>query len=106
MPWPCPRRRDPSCLRHNDITVEEVAAVLATGAPKGVVIVRDELAGWFDAMGAYNPAGRAFWIEAYGGRRYRVARRKHSGQPIDIRHLAVAVYGGTQPERLAALIAE
>jgi hypothetical protein len=94
------------CLRHNDITIEEVAAVLATGAPKGVVVVRDELAGWFDSMTAYNPAGRAFWVESYGGGPYRVGRRKHSGQPIDIRHLVVAVYGGTQPERLTRLIAD
>jgi hypothetical protein len=94
------------CLRHYDITIEEVAAVLATEAPKGVMIVRDELAGWLDAMNAYNPAGRAFWIEAYGGRPYRVARRKHSGQPIDIPHLAVAVCGGTQPEKIAKLVAD
>jgi hypothetical protein len=108
MPRPTVRDVEPQrpCLRHNDITVEEVASVLASGAPKGVVIVRDELAGWLDSMKAYNPAGRAFWIEAYGGRRYRVARRKHSGQPIDIQHLAVSVYGGTQPERLAKLIAD
>jgi hypothetical protein len=57
-------------------------------------------------MTAYNPAGRAFWVESYGGRPYRVGRRKHSGQPIDIRHLVVAVYGGTQPERLAKLITD
>jgi hypothetical protein len=92
------------CLRQQDVTIEEVAVVLATTAPKGVVIVRDELAGWLDGMDAYNPAGRAFWIEAYGGRSYRVARRKHSGQPIDIPRLAAAVCGGTQPERLAELI--
>jgi hypothetical protein len=92
------------CLRQHDVTIEEVAAVLATAAPKGLLIVRDELAGWLDGMNAYNPAGRAFWIEAYGGGPYRVGRRKHSGQPIDILRLAVAVYGGTQPERLAKLI--
>jgi hypothetical protein len=108
MPRPTVSDVEPQrpCLRHNDITVEEVAAVLATGAPKGVVVVRDELAGWLDSMTAYNPAGRAFWLESYGGGPYRVGRRKHSGQPIDIRHLVVAVYGGSQPERLTRLIAD
>jgi hypothetical protein len=47
-------------LRQNDVTVERVATLLATAAPKGLLIVRDELAGWIDGMSAYNPAGRAF----------------------------------------------
>src|SRR5258707_4124806 len=54
-------------------------------------------------MSAYNPAGRGFWIEAYGGRPYRVERQKHP-EPIDIPRLAVAVYGTTQPEKLALLM--
>jgi hypothetical protein len=93
-------------LRQHDVTVEQVAVVLATAAPKGAVIIRDELVGWLDGMNAYNPAGRAFWLESYGGRSFRVERRKHSSDPIDIQHLVVAVYGGTQPERLAKLIAD
>jgi hypothetical protein len=56
-------------------------------------------------MNAYNDAGRAFWIEAYGGRPYRVERQK-SPEPIIIPRLAVAVTGGTQPERLAEMFRE
>ena len=67
------------------------------------MMVRDEIAGWLMGMEAYNPAGRAFWLEAYGGRPYRVERRKHGDEPIEIERLAVAVYGGTQPERLSEL---
>ena len=93
-------------LRQNDTTVEQIAALEATAAPKGVMVVRDELVGWLDGMNAYHPAGRAFWNEAYGGRPYRVERRKHSGHPIDIPRLAVAVCGGTQPERLVKLLAD
>jgi hypothetical protein len=91
-------------LRQYDVTVEQVAAILATAAPKGVMMVRDELVGWLDGMNAYNPAGRPFWIQAYGGRKYGLERRKHGKEPIEIEHLAVAVSGGTQPERLATLI--
>jgi hypothetical protein len=92
-------------LRQNDVTIERVATLLATTAPKGLLIVRDELAGWIEGMGSYNPAGRAFWVEAYGGRPYRVERQKHP-EPIVIPRLAVAVYGGTQPDKLALLMRE
>ena len=91
-------------LRQHDVTVEKVALVLATAAPKGLLIVRDEIAGWIDGMATYNPAGRAFWVESYGGRPYRVERVKHP-DPIEIARLAVAVNGGTQPERLEKLLA-
>jgi hypothetical protein len=90
-------------LRQNDVTIEKVASLLAMAAPKGVLIVRDELAGWIGGMTAYNDAGRAFWIEAYGGRPYRVERVKHP-EPIVIPRLAVAVYGTTQPEKLGLLM--
>ena len=90
-------------LRQNDVTVEKVATILATAAPKGLVVVRDELAGWLTGMNTYNDAGRAFWIEAYGGRPYRVERQKNP-EPISVPRLAVAVYGGTQPEKLASLL--
>jgi hypothetical protein len=90
-------------LRQHDVTIEQVAAILATAAPKGVAMVRDEIAGWLMGMDAYNPAGRPFWLEAYGGRPYRVERRKHGTEPIEIERLAVAVYGGTQPDRLSEL---
>jgi hypothetical protein len=92
-------------LRQNDTTVEQVAMVLATAAPKGVMVVRDELAGWLFGMNAYNPAGREFWIEAYGGRPYRVERRKHGTEPVDVDRLVVAAFGGTQPDKLTKLLA-
>jgi hypothetical protein len=90
-------------LRQHDVTIEQTGAILATAAPKGLMVVRDEISGWLMGMNAYNPAGRAFWLEAYGGRPYRVERRKHGAEPIEIARLAVAVYGGTQPERLSEL---
>ena len=70
---------------------------------EGLLIVRDELTGWIDGMAAYNPAGRGFSIEAYGGRPYRVERIKNP-EPITIPRLAVAVYGATQPDKFALLM--
>jgi hypothetical protein len=90
-------------LRQHDITIEKVATLLATAAPKGLLIIRDEFAGWIDGMTSYNDAGRAFWIEAYGGRPYRVERQKHP-EPIIISRLVVAAYGATQPDKVALLM--
>jgi Protein of unknown function (DUF3987) len=75
---------------------------LATAAPKGLQVIRDELAGWLLGLNNYNDSRRAFWIEAYGGRPYRVERQR-SPEPIDIPHLAVSVFGETQPDKLAEL---
>jgi hypothetical protein len=69
-----------------------------------VLIVRDELSGWMTSMNAYNEGGRAFWNESYGGRPYRVERQRASA--IEIPRLAVAVCGGTQPEKLAEMFRE
>ena len=87
------------------MTIERVATLLATAAPKGLLIVRDELAGWITGMNSYNDAGRAFWIEAFGGRPYRVERQKNP-EPINVPRLAVSVFGGVQPERLGPLMRE
>lgn len=92
-------------LRQSDVTVERVATLLANTAPKGLLVVRDELAGWLLGMTVYNDAGRAFWIEAYGGRPYRVERQK-SPDPIEVQRLVVSVVGGTQPDKLAEMFAD
>jgi hypothetical protein len=89
-------------LRQNDVTVPKLAVLLGTTASKGLLVIRDELTGWLNSMTAYNDADREFWIEAYGGRPFRVERQKNP-HPIIIPRLAVAVFGGTQPEKLASL---
>ena len=43
-------------LRQRDTTIERVATLLAAAAPKGLLIDRDEFAGWIDGMTAYNDA--------------------------------------------------
>jgi hypothetical protein len=83
----------------------QLGAILADAAPKGVVVMRDEIAGWLLSLNQYNDAGRAFWIEAYGGRPYRVERVKLP-EPLIIPRLAVSVHGSIQPEKLAELFRE
>ncbi|MGH7084525.1 MAG: DUF3987 domain-containing protein [Acetobacteraceae bacterium] len=93
------------CLVQSDVTIERIGILLARAAQKGVLMVRDELSGWLLGMSAYNDGARPFWIEAYGGRPYRVERVKHP-EPIVIPHLAVSWFGGVQPSRLAELTRE
>src|SRR5690348_13423882 len=80
-------------LRQNDVTIERVASLLQSAAPKGLLLVRDELAGWICGMCSYNDSGRAFYVEAFGGRSYRVERQKNP-EPIIVPRLVVAVFGG------------
>ena len=90
-------------LRQNDVTIEKVATLLASASPKGLLMLRDELSGWLLGMSAYSDAARPFWLEAYGGRPYRVERVKHP-VPIEVPHLIVSWFGGTQPEKLAEMM--
>ncbi len=88
-------------LLASDATTEAMAHVLASDG-RGLLFTRDELAGWLGLFDKYGGAGgdRAFWIEAYGGRPFVVDRVKNNGKPIRVLRLAVAIFGGIQPERL------
>jgi hypothetical protein len=88
----------------DDVTHEKVALVLSA-VPKGVLMRRDEIAGFLLGMNDYSEAARAFWIEAYGGRQKSVDRVKHP-VPINVPRLAVSWHGGIQPERLAQVMRE
>ena len=46
-------------LKQHDVTVEQIGAILSTAAPKGLVVVRDEIAGWLTGMDAYNTKGHS-----------------------------------------------
>jgi hypothetical protein len=84
-----------------DVTIEKLAMLLATACPKGLLIYRDEIAGWLGRTG--GDRARGFWLECYGGRPYRVDRQKYAGS-IDIPRLAVGLFGGTQPVKLTRLL--
>ena len=103
QPDPVPREPMQPVLMMSDTTIERVACLLATATPKGVLMSRDELAGWLIGMNAYNDGARAFWLEAYGGRRYRVDRQKWP-EPIIIPRFAVSWFGCTQPDKIAEIM--
>jgi hypothetical protein len=92
----------PPRIMLNDATIERVAVILER-QPRGVLQLRDELAGWIEGMARYSTGSdRPFWLEAYGGRRYSVERMGRD--PVTVERLTVAVLGGIQPDRLKSLM--
>jgi hypothetical protein len=90
-------------LVSSDATTEKLAE-LAASHHKGLMLVRDELSGWYVSLGRYSKSGadRAFWVEAYGGRGFAVDRK--SGPPISIKRLGLGLFGGIQPDRLCEMM--
>ncbi|MFO1149082.1 MAG: DUF3987 domain-containing protein [Alsobacter sp.] len=90
----------PQCIV-SDVTPEKLGTIVK-GNPRGVLSLRDELSGWISGMGRYSggAAGeRSLWLEAYGGRQYRIDRQKNP-EPIIVPNLSVGVLGTIQPDRL------
>lgn len=95
-----PERPERPRLMVQDATPESVGAILAANS-NGVLMLRDELAGWFQGFDRYSPGGREFWLEAYGGRPHIIDRKSHQNGPLRIAYNGVTVLGGIQPEKLA-----
>lgn len=95
-----PRKR----ILTSDATVEKAARIVQEN-PRGLMLFRDELAGWIGALDKYGGSGsdRAFYLEGYGGRSFTVDRVKDP-VPLIIPSLTVAICGGIQPDRLQSLI--
>ncbi|MGE0419132.1 MAG: DUF3987 domain-containing protein [Acetobacteraceae bacterium] len=91
----------------NDPTIE-AARDLSAANPRGLLLYRDELAGWLAAMGKYgngSAAGdRAFWLQSFDGKRWSSDRVKDDGNAPDIPHLTFGVLGAFQPDRLASAL--
>lgn len=91
-------------LMVSDTTVERLASILRD-TPKGILCTRDEIVGWVESFGRYSGASgaeRSLWLEAFGGRTFRVDRQSRP-EPIIIERLSVSVLGGIQPDRLSAI---
>ena len=98
----------PACPRcwTDDVTIEALAGLLQDN-PRGVLVIRDELAGWmhFDRYSAKGRGGEAAkWLEMHGGRPL-VVDRKTSGT-IHVPEASVSIIGGIQPGTLARCIGQ
>lgn len=82
-----------------DATVEALAPILREN-PRGVLLQRDELAGWFGSFNQYSSgkgADEAKWLSAYNGEEMLVDRRTGFPRTIRVPHALVSVTGGIQP---------
>ena len=86
-----------------DITMEKAARLMAA-QPGGLLVYRDELAGWIASFGRYSgsSADRHFWKECFGGRPLRFDRV--GGGEIEIPYAAASVIGAIPPESVHSLV--
>jgi hypothetical protein len=89
-----------------DSSTEELQRMLAE-APRGLLYVRDELAGLLGSFDRYGGAGadRAFFLECWNGGAYVCDRVRYHGEPIRIEHASLAIVGGMVPDRVREVLA-
>src|SRR5205814_1335386 len=79
-------------------------------SPRGIVVVRDEVAGWFDSFGRYkNRAGGSdvpAWLSIFDGGAVSYHRKTGLPRDVEIDRALVAVCGGIQPDILRRHLAD
>lgn len=86
----------------DDTTIESLAGLLRN-QPRGLLVSRDELAGWMGGFDRYaNGKGGdvAKWLEMFGGRSIVIDRKTGEPRTLFIPRAAVCLTGGIQPETL------
>lgn len=84
----------------NDTTVEKYGELLNQN-PRGLLIFRDELTGWFRSLDDYRRANdRAFYLEAWNGDGSYVYDRIGRGT-LKIDNTTTSILGGIQPKPLS-----
>jgi hypothetical protein len=82
----------------SDITVEGLAAILRDN-PRGVLLARDEFAGWIRSFDSYR-GGKGgdvdHWLEMHGARDLTVDRKTGDVKTIHVPRAAVSITGGIQ----------
>jgi len=92
----------------DDTTIEALGPILQENE-RGVLILRDELAGWLGCFDRYAKSPRgggeaAKWIEMHGGRSISIDRRTGVPRTLFVPRAAVSISGGIQPGILRQLI--
>ena len=90
-----------------DSSTEELQRLLADN-PRGLLHVRDELAGWLGSFDRYggNGGDRGFYLECWNGGAYVSDRVKFNGVPLRIERTSLAIVGGMVPDRLREALAD
>jgi hypothetical protein len=100
-------RRPPKLVQLvlHDATVEAAQEILKD-SPDGVLCYQDELSGWIAGMDKYTggKGERSFWIRAYNGGDFKVARVGRGYSHIE--NLSISLLGGIQPEPIRRIAAD
>jgi hypothetical protein len=87
-------------LSVTDITVERMGELMQA-RPHGMLLLNDELGGWFRSMNQYKGGvggDNSFWLSCWDGDSYTIERK--SCPPANIDHLLVGIVGGLQPDKI------
>lgn len=95
---------EPICPRYivSDTTVEALADRLQY-APRGLLLERDELAGWLQSFDQYKGGkggDTAHWLTLYNAKPLRIDRKTGAKKLIYVPIASVSIAGGIQPETL------
>lgn len=85
----------------SDTTIEAMAPILL-GNPRGVLLARDELAGWLGSFDRYAKAGKAgadsaHWLSMHNGEAMTIDRKTGIPPTIHVPSASVSITGGIQP---------
>lgn len=93
----------------SDTTVEALAPILLAN-PRGVLLARDELAGWISSFDRYSggkgAADAAHWLSMHVGESLTVDRKTGHSRTIFVPRAAVSIAGGIQPRILARVLGQ
>ena len=89
----------------SDTTVEALVGILEDN-PRGLLVHKDELAGWVRSMDQYKGgkgSDRQHWLSFWSGDEVVVDRKSRMGEPIIVAKPFVSLFGGIQPAMLGEL---
>jgi Protein of unknown function (DUF3987) len=88
-----------------DTSTEKLQRLLADHE-RGLLHVRDELAGWFGSFDRYGGDGadRGFYLECWNGGTYVTDRVKFNDVPLRIESISLAIIGGIVPEKVREVL--
>jgi hypothetical protein len=89
----------------SDTTVEALVVILEDN-PRGLLVYRDELAGWVRSMDQYKGgkgSDRQHWLNLWSTDEVVVDRKSRMGEPIILAKPFVSLFGGIQPAMLGEL---
>lgn len=88
----------------SDITIEAMASTLQDN-PRGLLLDRDELSGWFKSFNQYKKSGddRERWLSIWSSKSLIIDRKGNKYHSF-VKRPFVAITGGTQPDKIKPIL--